>query len=82
MAKLTTVDGKLIGQMEKLVVDSESSAKEKDEIRCHFYLREKTEVELLREQVATLTAIFSVHDGTITDIGVTINSLAAEGGRA
>ena len=56
-----------------LAVDHELSTREKDVVVCHFYLREKDETELeiekLREQIVSLTAELSVHDGAIADMG-------------
>lgn len=82
VVKLTTDNGDLIDQRENLVVDSEHSVREKDEIHCHFYLREKTEVELLREEVARLKETSGVHDGAIEDLAVAVSGLAEEGGLA
>ena len=82
LVKLMSENGDLLDQMENLVADSENSFREKDLVKCHFYLREKTEVELLREQVAALTAELSIHDGAIADMGEAISGLAEEGGIA
>lgn len=78
--RLVSGNGDLLDQKENLVVDSEHSFHEKESVKCHFYLREKTEVELLREQVAALTAELGIHDGAIVDMGDAISSLAEEGG--
>ncbi len=78
--RLVLENGDLLDQKENLVVDSEYSFRENEFVKCHFYLREKTEVELLREQVAALTAELGVHDGAIADMGEAISSLAEEGG--
>lgn len=82
LVKLVSGSGDLLDQKENLVIASENSFREKDLVRCHFYLREKTEVELLREQIAALTAELSVHDGAIADMGEAISDLAEEGGIA
>lgn len=82
LVKLVSGSGDLLDQKENLVVASENSFREKDLVSCHFYLREKTEVELLREQIAALTAELSVHDGAIADMGEAISDLAEEGGIA
>lgn len=82
LVKLISESGDLLDQKENLVVASENSFREKDLVSCHFYLREKTEVELLREQIAALTAELSVHDGAIADMGEAISDLAEEGGIA
>lgn len=82
LVKLISESGDLLDQKENLVVASENSFREKDLVSCHFYLREKTEVEQLREQIAALTAELSVHDGAIADMGEAISDLAEEGGIA
>lgn len=71
--KLTTESGDLIDQKENLVVDSENSFMEKDTVHCHFYLREKTEVELLREQVSALMESFSIRNEANNNIEEVIN---------
>lgn len=78
IVKLVSEHNDLIDQKENLVVDSESSFREKNNVVCHFYLREKSEVELLREQVADLTAQLNVHDGAINDLGEAVSGLAEE----
>lgn len=78
--KLTTTDDDLIDEMEDLIVIKELSVREKNKIYCHFYLREKTEVELLREEVAMLRETSGVHDGAITDLAEAVSGLAEEGG--
>lgn len=80
LVKLVSESGDLLDQRCDLVVDNEYSLKEKEIVICHFYLREKNEVELLREQVAVLTAQLSVHDGAINDLGEAVSGLAEEGG--
>lgn len=80
IVKLTDEGGELIDQLSDLAVDHELSTREKDAVVCHFYLREKSEVELLREQVADLTAQLNVHDGAINDLGEAVSGLAEEGG--
>ena len=57
--KLTTESGDLIDQ--------------KDTVHCHFYLREKTEVELLREQVSALMESFSIRNEANNNIEEVIN---------
>lgn len=81
LVKLISESGDLLDQKNSLVVASENSFREKDFVSCHFYLREKTEVELLKEQVASLTAQLNVHDGAISDLGTAVSDLA-EGGLA
>lgn len=82
IVKLMSEDGDLHDQRSDLAVDHEWSVREKGEVVSHFYLREKNEVELLREQVADLTAQLNVHDGAIADMGEAISGLAEKGGLA
>lgn len=81
---LTSENGDFIDRLSDLAVDHELSTREKDVVVCHFYLREKDETELeikkLREQIVSLTAELSVHDGAIADMGAAISGLAEEGG--
>ncbi len=83
---LTSENGDFIDRLSDLAVDHELSTREKDAVVCHFYLREKDETELeiekLREQIVSLTAELSVHDGAIADMGAAISGLAEEGGMA
>lgn len=83
---LTSENGDFIDRLSDLAVDHELSTREKDAVVCHFYLREKNETELeikkLREQIVSLTAELSVHDGAIADMGAAISGLAEEGGMA
>lgn len=76
LVKLVSENGALLDQRSDLAVDNEYSVQEKGIVTCHFFLREKNEVELLREQVANLTAQLTVHDGAISDIGETISGLS------
>ena len=81
---LTSENGDFIDRLSDLAVDHELSTREKDVVDCHFYLPEKDETELenerLREQIVSLTAELSVHDGAIADMGAAISGLAEEGG--
>ena len=81
---LTSENGDFIDRLSDLAVDHELSTREKDVVVCHFYLREKDETELeiekLREQIVSLTAELSVHDGAIADLGAAIRVVAAYGG--
>lgn len=82
LVKLTTENGDLLDQRENLMVDSEHSMREKDAVQCHFYLRVKTEEELLKEEVAMLREMLGVHDAAISDLGEAVSGLAEEGGLA
>lgn len=78
-------DGTTIANYKNLVLDSETSSVFKDEdniekILTSFHLREKTEVELLREEVEALKEGQEVQDGAIADLGEAVSGLAEEGG--
>lgn len=51
-------------------------------IQASFEIRQKTELELLKEQVAAMNETLSVHDGAIGDMGAVISAVAEaqEGG--
>lgn len=57
---------------------------EDGKVRAAFGIRQKTELELLREQVAAMSETLSVHDGAIGDMGAVISAVAEaqEGGTA
>lgn len=74
-------DGIVIGNYENLILDSESSTIQKDgTILTSFHLREKTEVELLKEEVALLKEGQEINTGAIGDIGEAVSNLAEQGG--
>lgn len=51
-------------------------------IQAAFEIRQKTELELLKEQIAAMNETLSVHDGAIGDMGAVISAVAEaqEGG--
>ncbi|MCB7066078.1 hypothetical protein LI031_19695 [Enterocloster citroniae] len=53
-------------------------------IQATFEIRQKTELELLKEQIAAMSETLSVHDGAIGDMGAVISAVAEvqEGGTA
>ena len=55
---------------------------ETGKIQATFGIRGKTELELLKEQVAAMSETLSVHDGAIGDMGAVISAVAetTEGG--
>ncbi len=63
-----------------LVVDNEISSRIKGIVECHFYLREKNEIELLQDRVEKLMAESNVHDGAIGDLATAVSELAEQGG--
>ncbi len=74
-------DGVIVANYESLILESETSKVHADEtILTSFHLREKTEVEFLRERVEQLENGQEVQDGAISDLGEAVSSLAEEGG--
>lgn len=75
-------DSVVIGIYNNILLDSETSIIQPDgKIITNFHLREKTEVELLRERVEQLESGQEVQDGAISDLGTAVSDLA-EGGPA
>lgn len=75
-------DGTAIGVYDNILLDSETSIIQQDgKILTRFHMREKTEVELLRERVEQLENGQEVQDGAINDLGIAVSDLA-EGGLA
>lgn len=75
-------DGVAIGIYDNILLESETSTIQPDgTILTSFYLREKTEVELLRKRVEQLENGQEVQDGAISDLGAAVSDLA-EGGIA
>lgn len=74
-------DGTVIGIYDNILLDSETSTIQPDgKIFTSFKLREKTEIELLRERVEQLESGQEVQDGAISDLGSAVSGLAEEGG--
>lgn len=70
-------DGITVANYENLVLDSETSTVQKNgTILTSFHLREKTEVELLREEVEALKEGQEVQDGAIMDLGEAVSVLS------
>lgn len=74
-------EGNAIGTYDNILLESETSTILPDgKILTSFHLREKTEVELLRERVKRLENGQEVQDGAISDLGEVVSGLAEEGG--
>ena len=72
-----------IGTYDNILLESETSAIQTDgKILTSFRLREKTEVELLKERIEQLESVQEVQDGAISDLGAAVSGLAEEGGLA
>lgn len=78
--EIKSEDGIAIGVYSNILLDSETSTIRPDgKILTSFHLREKTEVELLREEIEALKEGQEVHSGAIEDLGNAVSDLA-EGG--
>lgn len=70
-------DGLVVGNYENLVLDSETSKVQEDgSILTSFHIRQKTETELIREEIEELKAGQEVQDGAISDLGATVSDIA------
>lgn len=70
-------DGLTIANYQNLVLDSETSIiQENGMILTSFHLREKTEVEKLKEEVAQLREGQDVQDEAISELGIVVSDLA------
>lgn len=81
--KIKNGDNVEVGTYTNILLENETSSIQKDEtILTSFNLREKTEVELLRERVEQLESTTTVLDGAVGDLGEAVSGLAEEGGLA
>lgn len=70
----------VIGEYSDLVLEEESSKVQSDgTILTYFKLRQKTEVEILRERVEELETQVEIQDEAIGDLGEAVSDMA-EGG--
>ncbi len=70
-------DGVPVGHYENLVLENETSVIRSDgSILTSFRLREKSDVELLKEQIETMKEQQEVQDGAIADLGEAVSGLA------
>lgn len=73
-------DGSEVGNHNNMVLCSpafQSVDKTEDgKIQATFGIRNKTELERLKEQVAAMSETLSVHDGAIGDMGAVISAVA------
>ena len=73
-------DGSEVGNHNNMVLCSpafQSVDKTEDgKIQATFGIRNKTELEQLKEQVAAMSETLSVHDGAIGDMGAVISAVA------
>lgn len=81
--KIQNEDGIVIGNYDNILLESETSTIQNEgKILTSFHLREKTEIELLRERIEQLESGQEVQDGAISDLGTAVSGLAEEGGLA
>lgn len=74
-----TTDGEVSGQYSNLILDHETSTVQADgSILTAYALRQKTQVELLQEEIAELRAGQSVQDGAIEDLGAITSTIAGQ----
>lgn len=70
-------DGTALGLYDNIMLDRETSTVQHDgTILTSFHLREKTEVELLRERVEQLESGQEIQDGAIMDLGEVVSTLS------
>lgn len=75
--KIQTADGTEVGQYTDIVLDNETSTVQSDgSILTVYHLRAKTEIELLKEEIAELRAGQEVQDGAISDLGEAVSEIA------
>lgn len=75
--QIKNADGISVGTYENLVLENETSVIRPDgSILTSFRLREKRDVELLKEQIETMKELQEVQDGAIADLGEAVSGLA------
>lgn len=75
--QIQNADGVVVANYENLVLENETSTVQEDgKIITSFNIREKSEVELLREEVNALKEVQEVQDGAISDLGEAVSILA------
>lgn len=75
--KIQTADGTEVGKYTDIVLDNETSTVQSDgSILTVYHLRAKTEIELLKEEIAELRAGQEVQDGAISDLGEAVSEIA------
>lgn len=74
--KILNADGDVVGNYNNLVLESETSVVNQDNtITTKFNLREKTEVELLKEEIERMKTNQEVMDGAIMDLGSVVSEM-------
>lgn len=77
LVEIQNSEGVTIANYQNLILDSETSIVQEDgTILTSFHLREKTEVEKLKEEVAQLREGQDVQDEAISELGTVVSDLA------
>lgn len=82
-ANLKTVqvmaDDVVVGNYVDMILENETSTLHKDgSVDTIWNIREKTENEKLKEEVAALKERQEIHDGAIADLGVVVSTIAEQ----
>lgn len=73
-------DDVIIAKYSNLILENEISKEQEDgSIFTYFRLREKTEVEILKEEVDALKSSMVINDGAILELGTVINDIVEKG---
>lgn len=73
------IDGQVTGEYgDMLLVNETSILKADSSVDTEFIIREKTEIEKLREEIEALKTGQGVQDGAIDDLGVVTSTLAEQ----
>ena len=77
--QITTEDNLVIGAYENLTLESVTCTDTKDgKTLASFKLREKTELELLKEEMAAMKEEQEIHSGAISDLGEVVSIMAEQ----
>lgn len=77
--QIKNAEDAVIGEYSDLMLESETSVMQKDNsVLTRFHLREKTELELLREEMEVLKTGQEIHDGAIADLGEVVSVMAQQ----
>ena len=73
------IDGQVTGEYGDMILVNETSMLNADSsVFTEFIIREKTEIEKLREEIETLKMGQGVQDGAIDDLGMVTSTLAEQ----
>ncbi|RKI94290.1 hypothetical protein D7V94_01725 [Parablautia intestinalis] len=78
---IRNADGVIVGRYSNLLLESETSTVQEDgTVLTSFHLREKTEIEILKEEISDLKESREINTGAIEDLGKAVSELAEQGG--